>query len=136
MQFTESETLELNDMLHRIHLVEKWGSGMKIILEKEPSVTFEEAGRHFITTFKRKKVVETNLTNAPHGSEKSSVKSSEKILICLKEKPDMSADELAKRIGISSRAIEKHIYNLKEKGVLKRVGPDKGGHWEVTGKKE
>ncbi len=27
---------------------------------------------------------------------------------------------------------EYHLSKLKEKGVLKRIGQDKGGHWEVV----
>ena len=43
----------------------------------------------------------------------------------------ISINELAEITGISTRAVEKHIANLKEKELLKRIGPDKGGHWEV-----
>ena len=32
---------------------------------------------------------------------------------------------------ITARAIAKQIAKLKEEGKLKRVGPDKGGYWEV-----
>ena len=34
-------------------------------------------------------------------------------------------------VGISERKIRENISKLKQKGLLKRVGPDKGGHWEV-----
>ena len=68
------------------------------------------------------------------GSEKSSEKtgkSSEKILNLLKENPEYSAADISKLIGISSRAVEKQFANLKEKGKIKRKGPDKGGKWIV-----
>jgi len=42
--------------------------------------------------------------------------------------------KIAKVIGISSRAFEKHLAVLKKKGLLKRVGPAKGGHWEIAKK--
>jgi ATP-dependent DNA helicase RecG len=29
--------------------------------------------------------------------------------------------------------VERNIKKLQEKGLLKRVGPDKGGRWEVIG---
>ncbi|MDP2864800.1 MAG: HTH domain-containing protein [Elusimicrobiota bacterium] len=38
---------------------------------------------------------------------------------------------LAAAIGISTTAVGKNIAKLKKKGVIRRVGPDKGGHWEV-----
>lgn len=65
------------------------------------------------------------------STEKGAEKSTEKILILIKENKDISARELSKIIGISQRAVEKHISNLKKKGRLKRVGPAKGGYWKV-----
>jgi predicted ArsR family transcriptional regulator len=41
--------------------------------------------------------------------------------------------ELAKSLGISRQAVQKHLSNLKAAGRLRRIGPDKGGHWEVFG---
>lgn len=63
--------------------------------------------------------------------KKSSEKSSEKILRLIKENNKISAGELSDKIGISPRAVEKQISKLKSEGYLKRVGPNKGGHWEV-----
>jgi ATP-dependent DNA helicase RecG len=39
---------------------------------------------------------------------------------------------MSKEVGISTTAIYKNLSKLKRKGVIRRVGPDKGGHWEVT----
>ena len=38
---------------------------------------------------------------------------------------------MANAIGISEKAIEKHLSNLKAEGRLMRNGPDKGGEWVV-----
>jgi len=46
----------------------------------------------------------------------------------------VSARELSILVGISSRKIEENIVKLKKKGLLKRVGPDKGGYWEIIKK--
>lgn len=61
------------------------------------------------------------------GSEKTS----DKILSLLKENPEYSAVNLAEILGISSRAVEKHISALKKDGKLVRQGADKGGKWIV-----
>ena len=68
---------------------------------------------------------------SPSSDGKASEKGSEKILKLIKGSPEISAEELAAIIGISSRAVEKQISALKKKELLKRVGPAKGGHWEV-----
>lgn len=39
--------------------------------------------------------------------------------------------ELARMTGITTRTIERNLQGLQAKGKLRRVGPDKGGHWEV-----
>lgn len=71
---------------------------------------------------------EESALNAPIKKEKSR----EKILKLLGDDSTMTADQLAAEIGISVKAVEKHLSNLKKDGLLKRIGPDKGGHWEVT----
>ena len=74
------------------------------------------------------------------GSEKNSEKSSEKntlnstkskILKEIKANPIISAKQLADILGITSRAVEKNLAKLRESNTIRRVGPDKGGHWEV-----
>jgi hypothetical protein len=54
----------------------------------------------------------------------------------LKEKPDLSLAELAVLIGKSVSAIERASAKLVKAGELRRIGPAKGGHWEVGGKSE
>jgi Fic family protein len=70
--------------------------------------------------------------NDKQSSEKNSDKSSEKILQLLAKTPTLSAKQLAQQLGLSSRAIEKNIAQLKADGRLKRVGAAKGGYWEVV----
>lgn len=64
------------------------------------------------------------------GTEKKR-KSSEWIVELMEKDASVTAEQMAEMIGISPRAVEKHIANLKSKGIIDRVGPDKGGHWEV-----
>ena len=65
----------------------------------------------------------------PIGEKKQ--KSRAKILQLLKDHPNYSARKLAEIIGITPKAIEKHLAKLKAEGVIKREGPDKGGSWIV-----
>ena len=100
------------------------GSGIKRALDAWPQIDFidDRDGCLFTATVHRKAV---------EGSEKSSEKSSEKILIMLKAEPGLTAKEVAKRLEISSRAVEKQIAKLRKEGLLRRIGPAKGGYWEV-----
>ena len=60
------------------------------------------------------------------------MKSREKIIALLSQNNTLSAVALAERIGITPKAVEKHIARMKIDGVLKRIGPDKGGYWQVV----
>lgn len=63
--------------------------------------------------------------------EKTREKTREKILRFLGENPRITQAELVQRTGLSRGGVEWHLKNLKAKGILRRVGPAKGGHWEV-----
>ena len=59
------------------------------------------------------------------------IKSREKIIVLLSQDNSLSAEALAERIGITPKAVEKHIARMKAEGILKRIGPDKGGYWQI-----
>ena len=63
---------------------------------------------------------------------KKKLKSREKILALLREHPEYSARRLAEEIGITPKAVEKQLANLKAAGLIRREGPDKGGKWTVS----
>ena len=48
--------------------------------------------------------------------------------------PFITAPELSSIVGISLSKIKENISKLKNKGLLKRVGPDKGGYWKINEK--
>jgi len=54
-----------------------------------------------------------------------------KILLLLQDNPALSIPELAGKMGKSESAVERAIRNLRKSGLLKRVGPAKGGYWEI-----
>lgn len=57
--------------------------------------------------------------------------SQRRILILASQNPSVSKRELADAIEISTTAIDENIAQLKKKGLIKRIGGAKGGHWEV-----
>jgi len=70
-------------------------------------------------------------SDVPNGSVKGSVK----IIEMMKENPEITIPMIAEMLHKTTRAIEKSIAKLQSNGFVKRVGPDKGGHWEVLSKK-
>ena len=43
----------------------------------------------------------------------------------------ITIDDLVVAVGISASKIKENIAKLKAKGLIERIGPDKGGHWKV-----
>ncbi|MBI5047476.1 MAG: winged helix-turn-helix transcriptional regulator [Deltaproteobacteria bacterium] len=121
------------EMLHRVHFIEKWGRGIKLILSKEPDAEFSEVGTKFITTFKRRSYFEGKKGFEKLG-ENLTQKTTQKIIEAITKKSDVTQKELATVIGITEDGVKYHITRLRKKGLLKRIGPDKGGYWEVVKK--
>ena len=65
------------------------------------------------------------------GSQGSALKSSQKILNLFLANPMLTTQAVAVSLGVSRRAVAKSIAGLQSSGRLRRVGPDKGGYWEV-----
>ena len=65
---------------------------------------------------------------------KKNTNSREKIISLLREDGRLSAVALAEKIGITAKAVEKHLARLKSDGIIQRIGPAKGGHWVVNDK--
>ena len=74
---------------------------------------------------------EMQIKDSMMSGKESSQKSSQKILELMRQNPAITTMELAQLLNISRRAIAKQTALLKEKGLIRRIGPDKGGHWEV-----
>jgi predicted HTH transcriptional regulator len=55
-------------------------------------------------------------------------------LSLIKTNSNINAGELASKIGINTRNVEKNIEKLKTRGIIVRIGPDKGGYWKITDK--
>lgn len=62
---------------------------------------------------------------------KTSEIASEKILHLVATNERITISELAEAINVTTRFIERNIKKLQPEGRLRRVGPDKGGCWEM-----
>lgn len=64
-------------------------------------------------------------------SQKTGRETSQKILELIKENTSVTTQTMADIIGIDRRNVARNIKKLQEQGIIRRVGPDKGGYWEV-----
>ncbi|MCK5281805.1 MAG: putative DNA binding domain-containing protein [Nanoarchaeota archaeon] len=116
-------------LLLRAGYIEKLGTGInriKLAMKKAslPEPIFEYNGSFFIT-------LSDNTFGVGERVGEKLTENQNKIIQEISKNPSISAKELSRLINISSRKIEENIAKLKQKGILKRIGPAKGGHWEI-----
>ena len=132
------------ETLYKSREIEKWGSGLKRIYDEckasKVRVDFEVLKSGFLVIFYRpgekvtKGLVEGLVERLGERlGEKLGVNESKIITLLIGDK-FITITDIAKRLRISTTAVEKNLAKLKEKDLLRRIGPDKGGHWEVIEK--
>ena len=73
-----------------------------------------------------KRTVRRSESSAPATS-----KTSGKIIELVKENANVTIPELSGIIGVSDRSVERNLRKLQDQGKLRRIGPARGGYWEV-----
>lgn len=115
--------------------IEQYGSGIKRIINSclaynLPHPKFEEiAVGVMVTVFKTTQ--KTKVKTRVKTTVKTKIKPRESIIDLIKENPSITREELAKQLNLTIEGIDWNLRKLKKDGQLKRVGPKKGGHWEV-----
>ncbi len=56
----------------------------------------------------------------------------DRVAILIQEGEDLTVAHLSAAIGVNKRTIERNLKRLQEQGRIRRVGPAKGGHWEIV----
>ena len=118
----------LAEMFHQVHFIEKWGRGIGLILSKEPDTNFEEVGRQFVVTFKRKGV--SGAVGVNEGVSEGVFEGVNSLLESIRKNPGKRVPQLAKILSIPAKTIERWIKQLKEEEKIEfRGSPKKGGYW-------
>ena len=119
----------LVDLVHRLRFVERIGSGIIRIKElMKDRIKFDISSDWFF--------VKINREVPGKDGVKDGVKltlNQKNIFKKIKEIPYITAEDLSDSVGINKRNVEKNLSKLQELGVIKRVGSDKMGHWEIIG---
>ena len=62
---------------------------------------------------------------------KDGQKTRDAIISLISANQHITTTQMAESLGINRSAISKHLKLMQTKGIIRRVGPDKGGYWEV-----
>ena len=128
------------ELLSKTEYMEKAGTGIKRIrdacLLNNNEVKFSFSN-FFGGEIKSNKKVDGLVENVPENVktvEKIVEKTVEKMIFLIKGNSNITQIELSKKMGLTRRGVEWNLKKLKEKGLLRRVGADRGGFWEIIKK--
>lgn len=136
------------DVFHKMAIIEKWGTGIRRMFAlcrksgvaapvvspgaSSVSVCFLRPTKATGTRDAQTDKARTTEKTTEATTEKATGKTADKIVRLMREQPTISMRELAAKCGMTEDGIYWHLKKLKAAGVVRRVGANKGGHWEVT----
>ena len=126
------------DLFHRMHKIEKMGTGIQRIQKAVKAAGLQKpkfkSDFFFTTTFYLPQGPETT-GKGPENTQKTHRKHTEnaqKIIEAVKINPKITRSQLSIESGMTESSVIHYLRKFQENGTLKRIGPDKGGHWEVV----
>lgn len=141
-EFTEEEFLEgysapKNPELMRVfkdlELVEHLGTGIRRILKE-----YDKSIYHFFPHFIRVSIkynqneFEYKNQNINKITYSNLTKIQEGIIGLIEDRPNVTQEEMANLLGVTSRTVRNHIKYLIGENYIERIGSDKKGKWIVT----
>ena len=81
-----------------------------------------------------KEIIATELKITQKITKKITV-NQQKIIDSIKNNPYITQEELAEIVGIARLNIIKNMKKLQEQNIIKRIGADKNGYWQIVDKK-
>lgn len=128
------------DIFSRLKLMERRGSGLRKIIDEYPDCAvplFRSTEQSFIVTLRN---LNYSKTSSPHGDQVGvdngvdkcrEESNTEKILNAISAEPEATQKRLSDITGLSTRTISREIKNLRDSGVIFRIGSDRSGYWKI-----
>ena len=120
---SKPRNIAIADIFFKAGYIETWGRGISKIFDtckkqNLPVPLIEEIANGFQISFYKSR-------------DKSRDKTPKLILLLIKEDKYITQKNMAEKLGLSVKAIEKNISKLKTNGILIRKGGKKIGYWEI-----
>ena len=132
--FYSGASLPVNDVLASIllqlRISERSGRGdPKIVGRYEKDSIKIEKNRIIVTiSFEKievnKFIVSNKVSNKVNGTK-------EKIISAIRNNPNVTINQLMVITGLSEPGVKKNLKQLKDVGIIARIGANKNGYWEV-----
>ena len=129
-QGIEYSPVYLERFFRNLLLGEQWELKSRYLVINPPA-EYAEQPRHDVG-INSADVGKSTLKSTLKGTLKSTLKGTRKSIVdIISQDPNVTIPQVAEKLGKHVRGIAKHFGNLQAEGYIRRVGADKGGHWEV-----
>ena len=115
--------------------IEKYGSGyirVRKEIQEYPTLTFDyqEIANGFLVTlsYTEQKISKDVPENVPENVPEKRLND---IVEMIKHNPMTTIKGFAEAFQVDIKTIKRDLDKLRKRGQIQRVGPDKGGHWEI-----
>ena len=132
---------DIANVFYRAGYIETWGQGIKKICDECMALgadlpRYEIVGtgiRVYFPALKSALIEEPKTPNRQDVGKDVGLEVSlaEMIIALISEKSDVTMAEMAERLGVTTRTIERQMKKLRESERVLRVGGKRYGHWEV-----
>ena len=129
------------------------GNYISHVRNKKIAAIFKEAGiieqsgsgiSRVIKAFSNDRLAPPRFENFQHGFKvtvfnqkinvvENVVENDSLILDLIQKNSAVSAAQIARNLNITERTAQRYLKNLRERKLIRRIGPDKGGRWETEG---
>ena len=136
--FYSGASLPVNDVLASIFLQlrisERSGRGVPKIVGRYGKDSIKIEKNRIIVTIPFEKIEVNKFIVANKVSNKVSNKANgtkEKIISAIRNNPNVTINQLMVITGLSEPGVKKNLKQLKDAGIIARIGANKNGYWEV-----
>ena len=124
------------DLFSRLKLMERRGSGLRKIIDQYPeeaAPSFRSTEQSFVVTLKNLNYGKFSMPSGiENGIDDGIENNTEKILNVLLSDPQITQKQIMAETGLSLRTIGRELKTLRDTGVIRRVGSDRAGYWEIV----
>ena len=127
------------DTFSRLKLMERRGSGLRKIIDQYPNdvePSFRSTEQSFIVTLPNLNYGKTSMPNGIDGGIENGIddgveKNTNKILNAIHANQKITQTKLVAETGLSLRTVARELKNLRDAGIIQRIGSDRSGYWAI-----
>ena len=122
---------KLSEIFLQLHISEKTGRGVPIIINKygRKAYTFRDSSILVTIPYNRLSVIHNKTKKELRRNTLNRTQTN--ILAEIRNNPNITKVQISHNLGLGKTIIDKGIAVLKEKRIIKRVGSNKNGYWQV-----